>query len=848
MFFLHLEIRISSSLFKEFKGESRLTIQDSHLLMTLNLLNYDENHFIFLYINFYLFKMNNKNRCFHCNETIIHKHNHNNLEFCCNGCKIIYQIFIDNDLNKYYELENSPGFKPEKNYTKFNFLDNIEIKNKIILYEDKELINVRLLIPNIHCSSCIWVLENLDKLNDSILKSTVEFSKKKVTISLNKNKINLKILFELLFSIGYPPKISMLNYLNEKPKVDRTIYYKLGVSGFCFGNIMFLSFPEYFQMSGYWLDIYKPFFHTLIFFLSLPVIFYCSTDYFISSYKSIKSGFLNIDFPIALGIAVLFFRSSYDLFYSISPGFFDSLSGLVFFLLIGKFFQSKTYSYLSFDRDYKSYFPISVTKVLNNTNEKVIPIYKIKKDDKLAIRNNEIIPVDSILTSGNAVVNYSFVTGESKLINKSVGDKLFAGGKQIGGIIIIKSLNKVDQSYLTKLWNESSIQDNSTSFKNITDKISKYFTIVILLISFSSSLYWYFADNSKVLDVFTSVLIIACPCALALSAPFTLGNTIRIFSKLKFYLRDPVIIEKLAKIDHVVFDKTGTISFLSKNRIKYSGKKISSKDTVLISNILKSSIHPLSQLLFDHIGISEKIFCDNFQEIPGKGISAKINNKIIKIGSSIYVCGNDGKHNFNTEVYISINDKLYGKFIFKNKYRNGLKKLSFDLSENNNISVISGDNQGEYFNLKKIFPKITDIEFNQSPKDKFNYIKSLQTKSNVLMIGDGLNDAISLLQSDVGISLTENINSFTPASDAILHSSKISLLNDFLNFSKYAIKVIKASFVISFLYNIVGLSFAVSGSLSPITAAILMPLSSISIVFFTTILTNVKSLYLFNKK
>ena len=190
---------------------------------------------------------------------------------------------------------------------------------------------------------------------------------------------------------------------------------------------MFLSFPEYFQVSGFWIETYAPVFRWLMFTFSLPVVFYSAQDYFISAYKGLRSNILNIDVPIALGVTVLFLRSTAEIVLNIGTGFFDSLSGLIFFLLLGKFFQQKTYNFLSFERDYKSYFPIGITKIHADGKEKSVQVYDIKKGDRLLIRNEELIPVDCILINGNAHIDYSFVTGESEVVSKKSGDKLFAG-------------------------------------------------------------------------------------------------------------------------------------------------------------------------------------------------------------------------------------------------------------------------------------------------------------------------------------------------------------------------------------------------------------------------------------
>jgi Cu+-exporting ATPase len=794
-----------------------------------------------------------KNNCFHCGLDII-KEEHPSVselakhilfdekEFCCTGCKTVYEIFSLNDLTCYYDFENAPGATPQDINGKYDFLDNESIVLKLLEFQEDTTAIISLNIPHIHCSSCIWILENLQRLQKGINTSQVNFPEKKVRINYNPEIVSLKNIVYLLSSIGYEPYISLENYETGKNNVDRSLTYKLGVAFFCFGNIMLLSFPEYFEVKEYWLDNYRPFFRGLIFVLSLPSFLYSASGYYVSAYKSIKTKMLNIDIPIALGIVVMFIRSTFDIVMDYGPGFFDSLTGLIFFMLLGKMFQIKTYSFLSFERDFKSYFPIAITKVVSDTLEESVPIYDVQKGDRLLIRNQELIPVDGILISEKADIDYSFVTGEAIPITKKSGDKVFAGGKQIGKVIEMEVLHSVSQSYLTQLWSNDVFQKNvEQKHKTITDRISRYFTPILLLIAFSGFGYWIFFDANTAFNVFTAVLIVACPCALALTAPFTMGNMLRILGNKHFYLKNALVIEQLAKVDTIVFDKTGTITTNSKSNISYEGEVLAESNLVLIKNVLRASNHPLSRMLYDFLPEGKRLKLDSFEEITGKGIQATINEVQIQMGSAA-LCSPPSEglaEVLQTSVHIRIGGIYYGKYIFNNEYREGLPELFGKLSSQYQIKVLSGDNEGERALLATLLPTDTEMIFNQKPEQKLEFIRKLQDQGkNVMMVGDGLNDAGALAQSNVGISISENVNVFSPACDAILDAKEFKKLHYFLKLSKKAITTIKMSFTLSLLYNVVGLSFAVTGNLLPLVAAIIMPLSTITIVSFVTLMSN----------
>lgn len=778
--------------------------------------------------------------CFHCgtecdNEPIKIAEK----SFCCFGCKTVYELLSENDMTCYYDFQNSPGAIPQEIQGKYDYLSNESIVSKLVEFQDDSYEIVTLYIPHIHCSSCIWVLENLQRLHPGVISSQVNFPKKTVRIQYNTETSSLKEMVVLLSSIGYEPYISLEDTAGTKRYVNRSLIYKLGIAGFAFGNVMFLSFPEYFEVSEFWLEKYKYVFRWLMLIFSLPVVFYAANDYFISAYKGIRSKLLNIDIPIALGISVLFIRSSVEVILDLGTGFFDSLTGLVFFLLLGKFFQQKTYNFLSFERDYKSYFPIAVTRIKNQVEENV-EIYDVEKGDRLLIRNQELIPVDGILMSASTQIDYSFVTGESKPVIKKSGDKIFAGGKQLEGVVEMEVLTSVSQSYLTQLWtNDVFNKEKTSSFQSLTDGISKYFTIVVIAIALIATTTWMFLDSTKALSVFTAVLIIACPCAIALAAPFTLGNMLRIFGKHKFYLKNTQVIEKLAKINKAVFDKTGTITTTQKSEIAYDGIELTASQESALKSLLRNSNHPLSRKIYDSMKEVSVAELENFEEVTGKGITAEYQGNLVKAGCSSFVNALNDPFNFDTSVHVSFNNSYKGKYTIKNSYREGVKDVFDTLNNEYELSILSGDNDGEKNYLESILPKNTELLFNQKPESKLAFIQENQDKEQqVMMVGDGLNDSGALAQSDVGIAVSEDINVFSPACDGILSAEKFRDIPLFMELAKQSMQVIRMAFVVSLVYNIIGLYFAVTGQLAPVVAAILMPLSSISIVVFTTISTN----------
>lgn len=784
--------------------------------------------------------------CFHCGEACVDEIIHlEEKDFCCTGCKLVYEVLNDNDLCNYYDLADNPGTNQKNSKSKdnrFDYLDDEEIIKRLIDFQNQAETHITFTIPLIHCASCIWLLENLHKLHSGIISGRVDFIKKKVQVKFNHDQISLKGVVKLLSKIGYEPALNLADIEKKSDQVtDRKLIYKLALAGFCFGNMMLFSLPEYFAEAELLGEGFKKTFNYLNVMLALPVFFYAATDYYKSAWLSIKSGAVNMDVPIALGIITLFFYSLYDIFLLGNEGYMDTLGGLLFFLLIGKFYQQKTYDTLSFDRDYKSYFPVAVTKLVRE-EEVVIPLIKLHVGDIIKVRNEELIPADSILLEGEAHIDYSFVTGEEVPVAKKKGELIYAGGRQKGNSLMLTVQKSPSQGYLTDLWNNDVFEkDKADSLESLANKISGKFTFTVLLIAFSALAFWaYQGQISMGVLTFTSVLIITCPCALAMSTPFTLGNTLRVFGQSKFYLKNSHTIEKMAKIDTVIFDKTGTLTAPQNASVEYVGEKLSLESKAIIKGMVTQSTHALSNRINAWLEGIKAVKIDSIQEVSGQGLTCLYKNQEIKLGSAAFVGAKETvTTNGGNVVFYAVEDVVFGYFFIRSGLRKGIKEVVSKIQEENKVHFLSGDQDHERANLKEVFGDQVKMNFNQGPSDKLAYIHFLNRKgANTLMIGDGLNDAGALRESQVGIAITDKVTNFSPASDAIMDASVMDKLPAFVAFTKSSRNIIKASFGLSFTYNAVGVFFAVQGLVSPVFCAILMPISSISVVLFTTFTTN----------
>lgn len=776
-----------------------------------------------------------KTQCYHCGEVCPNeKILLGEKKFCCEGCKMVYQILNQSDLCEYYNLNDNPGISQriKVRKDKFAFLDDEKIQVQLLSFRDDKQVHVTFYLPQMHCSSCLYLLENLYRIEPGIVSSKVNFTRKEVDIVLLTGQTSLRKVAETLTSIGYEPYISLNDLREKRPAINKSMVYQLGIAGFCFGNIMLMSFPEYLGIDASETGL-RSIFRWINFGLAIPVLLYSALPFYQSSWKSLKHKFLNIDAPIALAIVITFIRSAYEVLSGTGGGYFDSMTGIVFFMLAGRILQDKTYRQLSFERDYTSYFPVAIS-VLKEEKEIPMALPDIKPGNTLLIHNEELIPADGILTKGKAFIDYSFVTGESLPVLKEVGELVYAGGKQTEGNIEILVVKEVAQSYLTKLWNRDEFkkqeQVKAVSFVHL---LSRYFTYIVLAIALATAVYWQINNPARLWPAVTSIFIIACPCALLLSNTFTNGNVLRILGRNHFYLRSAQTIEDIAKATHIVFDKTGTLTTTQEQNIIYEGTELTACEQQQVAALAAYSSHPLSKALAKHLATEKRIEVAGFKETTGQGIEGFVNNDLLKLGSYQFVTGGADRQT-GTAIFVSIKNKLFGYFLFRNHYREAIPDLIKKLKENYHLSVLSGDNEAEKENLQKLLGKKAMLLFHQKPEDKLQYIQYLQQQGEkVMMIGDGLNDAGALKQSDIGIAVAEQTNNFTPSSDAIIEAKQLSRLTRFIQLCHANRSIVVASFVLSIVYNVIGLFFAVKGTLSPLIAAILMPSSSLSILLIT---------------
>jgi Cu+-exporting ATPase len=759
-------------------------------------------------------------QCIHCDEQCdAYPISFQNNFYCCNGC-LQAHLLINQGLNCAPEENHLPlKYNSKKDWSE---LDLPLIRKQFVRFEDNQKIQIVFRLPQIHCTSCVYVLEHLNKLNEGIIKSEVNFSEKTIHATIDKN-LALSELAKTLDLVGYAPSLTQDLQEDDRDASHRKLRIRaLVIAGFCFGNIMLFSLPEYFHLNIEQDPGFVHFFRWSSLIFSLPVFFYSSKEFYLNAWNGIQGKFIHIDVPLVFSLLLAFGRSVYEVLSNEGSGYFDSYTGIVFFMLIGRQFQDVKTDKLGLFSNFKSYFPIAIKREKNKVIE-TISLQEIEIGDVIVVHKQEIIPVDGLLKSQSTFLDYSFVTGESDWQEIKANSTVFAGARNRGETIFIEVQRTINQSQLGSLWNQQAKQNEWTEKASFTHLVGKWFTLVLIILSLAAFIFWFQFDTNKAFKALTTALIVACPCALLLSHTFATGNASRIVSNLGIWVKNSFVWDQLARIKHIYFDKTGTLTNTKKPFIVWHGQPLETSELQILVGLCAQSIHPVSQTLLEHFSAFEPKEIQDFNEIPGEGIHGIVNSN-----------------------HYSIRKTVQGTSFSKNKMELGYFSISFDfrdkieeaiqaLSDNYTLGVISGDNENDKLRLTNLFNGSTEIHFGLNPEQKMNFISSKNQQEATAYVGDGLNDTGALQKAQIGISVRDGHERFTPAADLLFPGHQMHHLHRFFAFSKSVKRIIQFSFFISLIYNAIGLSFALAGELSPLIAALLMPASTITIIIFTTV-------------
>jgi len=777
-------------------------------------------------------------KCTHCHlefdeKVMIKEEDNIELNFCCNGCQGVYHLLKDDGLTEsfYHKVGKNTLSAPLAVGNDSSSFDMESFATRYIKTTKDGFSSVDLIIEGIHCAACIWLNEKILGDTDGIYDVTINFTNNKAKIIWDEDTIALSLIIDKIRSIGYNAyPYDRTDSEKKATSNNRDYFLRMSVAIFASMNIMMIGIAKY---SGFFMgmtDDMVHLIHVAEFLFSTPVLFYSGWVFFKGAYYGLKNKIINMDLLVATGASLTYVYSLYVLFGGAGHSYFDSVSMIITFVLVGKYLEviGKKGAVDTMDK-IKSQIPLEATIVCDGI-KKVIPLDKIEVGDIIEVKSGEKASVDGLVISGISSFDESSISGESRLISKDIGDKIYSGTINSSNVIRYKALKNYANSTLNNI--VELLEDSLNSRPKIqatANELSKYFSVAILSLALGAFVAWYLYNGNfeNALIISISVIVIACPCALALATPIASLIGISWLSKEGLLFKEAKFLETFAKANTVVFDKTGTLTH-GKLKVINEISSLNPNELNLLYSLVDSSTHPVSVSIKEYIsGKYDELIhleLEQIEQIPSKGLNAIYKNSNLFGGISSELTE-------HTSYEFTINDKVIASFELEDTIKEDAKEVIQYLKEQNiEVIMCSGDSESV---VKRIADELGILNYKarMTPINKANFITSLKNDGkSVVMVGDGLNDALALSRADISIAMGNGSDISIEVSDVVILNDSLEGLQKSFYISKRTYKFIKQNLMISLVYNVVTIPIALAGFVIPLFAALSMSLSSLLVV------------------
>lgn len=778
-------------------------------------------------------------KCTHCQSEITHTLLKDEAGvFCCLGCQKVYHILNQSEFKTYHQLLELQDSKPPKARKSPKYQEYVQEWMKEDRWRQEgvwkgETQTLELSCDEIHCAACTWLLEKQFAQQKGVHSIHVDFVHGRVKLGYKPEEIKIQSLLSQSAQLGYPLRFETKASTN---KIQKSTLIRIATSGAVMMNVMTFSYGGYFSLEG-GMDLeWKNLFAILSAILNIPVVTYCSWPFYKKAYQGLKHGVLHMDLPISLGIILAYLLSVYLTFEGGHP-YFDSVSGLVFFLLVGRWFSQSFERWLTPDpRWFQNQIPNKLEK-FNGTGWEYVSLNDLNPGEQFRLPPEQILPIQSRMLSEESQFDSAWMTGESQAKRYQKSDIIPSGYRNLGGSLEFEAQESYSDSTLYLMQNEWLNQSKEENSKNIiNEKIVPYFVFGVLILSLLRGVQAYLGSDAwgYAIQEATVVLIISCPCALALSKPISLGMTMKRARDLGYLLKTGVVLEQLKQIDTVIFDKTGTLTWtwhpVQKWKWTVENQDLQNKAKSILKSLCERSVHPYALSLKEELGEFATVPMDHYEEIPGLGIRCEIDSqqwsfqsrRSIEMGESIY----DEYQNA-----LLFGDQIIAYVQFESSIRPQVTSMINRLKVRNiKVHLLSGDTDQSVIGFANAVG-IENYQSQCSPQEKSQYCLDLQTQgTQVLAIGDGMNDTLLLKQADLSVVVQGGHYQVDDQTDIMSMGRDGESLDKLLSLPRTLEQATKRAYLMSLAYNVGVLSFAFMGFVAPLVAAIAMPISTLSVV------------------
>lgn len=786
--------------------------------------------------------MNQRQLCLHCQTQLTE----NQKNFCCLGCEAAHKIINGLGFADYYKLRQ---IKASERKLKPEIAEEFDV-SEFIRNEKDGSFSLSLMIQGLHCAACVWLIESVLQRQENVVSARVNLSKKILFLRWKGEEENAaesgKKLIHLLFEIGYkllPFDEEILK--NSEKKYNDSILLALAVAGFGAGNIMLFSFSLWFADSLQMGDNTRNLLHFFSSLIALPVIIFSARPFFSSAWNSIRAGYPNMDLPVSIAIFLACVVSLLETFRSAEHVYFDSAVMLTFFLLIGRYLDIKARKKAFAIATEFSLLAASFGRVDDGGKLKIMPSKNLREGMILLVASGEKIAADGVVIDGESEIDSSLITGETLPKKIALNGEVFAGMINLVAPIRVRITKSAQNSLLAEIIRLSEgVEAHKSRYLRLADRLSRIYTPTVHLLAFLTFCGWYFLQNSGwelALMNATAVLIITCPCALALAVPIVQTIAISNFTRRGILIKSGEVLEKMREIQTFVFDKTGSLTLgtpsLREVFILRDNQKISlaveQKNFYLslAKSLAQKSRHPIATAISaSYSGCVHEL---QVQENQGFGLSSTFENNSLKLGRKNFC---DVRNDFIFDENSSTCFMKFGDeelvFIFEDELKQDAQALILLLQKHGKeVILLSGDNQKIVAATAKKLG-IEKFYFEQIPVSKVEILQQFKSQNKKFaMIGDGLNDAPALALADVSISFSRATDIAQNVADVVIQGQKLMPIFDLINSSRRAIFLMKQNLWIALIYNLVAVPYAITGHVVPLFAALAMSSSSLLVLF-----------------
>ena len=785
--------------------------------------------------------MSNKVKCTHCHlefdDCVMIKEE--DRFFCCSGCQGVYHLLNEEGYESFYDKAGSTTLAPPTHQLDdSSIFDNDSFSDRYVSIDEDGFSQISLIIEGIHCSACVWLNEKALSKMDGVIEANINFTNNKATIVWASHIVKLSQIIEMIRSIGYNAFAYDASSQEDHANKERKSYYlKMAVAIFASMNIMWIAVAQY---AGYFTGItqeVKTILNIAEGILATPVLFYSGWVFFRGAYFGLKTKTVNMDLLVATGASFTYIYSIYITIVQDGEAYFDSVSMIITFVLIGKFLEVLSKKNVADALDIIGKNIANEVKVYKNNSIVLTKLEDIIIGDIIVLASGERVLLDGEIIKGSGSFDESSLTGESEAIAKLIGDNVISGTVSIDADIHFRTTKDFEHSTLSNLITllESAI-NKKPKIQQMANRLSEHFSSVILVLSFVTFFIWWIwpHDFSISFMVGISVIVIACPCALALATPVATLVGLSLGAKRGILFKEAALLETMAKVDTLVLDKTGTITVGKPQVLKEHIYE--DFDKLLLYSFVSLSNHPISRGIKKYLDFDDAKICsfDKYKQVVASGIKAEIDGIEILGGNQNLL---EQNHiNFihetdNTVFYFVIDKKIVAVYELDDQLKDDAKDIISQIKKKNiDVVMLSGDKKASVYKVANEVG-IESIYSGQSPQDKSDYIAYLHNKgSKVVMVGDGINDILALARADIGIVMGSGSDIAIDVGDVVLLDDSLKSLGDAFKISNTTYSLIKQNLVISLVYNAVTIPLAMAGFVIPLVAAISMSVSSLLVV------------------